>query len=436
MSDRDIPGTIGDLMREIKTAQEEIVRADAERVRKLEQKADKAELTRLTDELASKCTKLQTAVESLSRKIGRPGGGGPGDFTFEADQKAARGLLELKNQLRVPKADIEREYRPTPDELTEAELAVKAMKHLLKTSSIDTLPLLERKALTSFQLGASGFILPPEWSSRILSCLENKTDVAALMSNISISGPSLKMFADNALLDEAKWACDVDCWSAQRVKDLAAGLSELEFKPESLRYIICSSRDLIEDAAVDVEAWMIQKVNRAFVNTVSTAVMTGDGIGKPQGILHPAAGIPICDTGANTPAGQLTWQDLIMLKWQVPMQFQGGGRYLMNQHTFALILTMSDALGRPIMISMPTDNGQFLINGSPIQIVTQMPDVVPGSAPVAYGNWPVAYTVVNRKAVTMQQDPYSAGFCILWKFEARIGGGILCANAARLLRIK
>jgi hypothetical protein len=33
-------------------------------------------------------------------------------------------------------------------------------------------------------------------------------------------------------------------------------------------------------------------------------------------------------------------------------------------------------------------------------------------------------------------DPFSAGFCILQKFSARIGGGITCSNAARLLRIK
>jgi hypothetical protein len=43
---------------------------------------------------------------------------------------------------------------------------------------------------------------------------------------------------------------------------------------------------------------------------------------------------------------------------------------------------------------------------------------------------------VNRKAVTMQQDPYSAGFCIPFRFESRIGGGIVCPKAARLLRIK
>jgi HK97 family phage major capsid protein len=100
---------------------------------------------------------------------------------------------------------------------------------------------------------------------------------------------------------------------------------------------------------------------------------------------------------------------------------------------------MSDAAGRPILTSFPQElpgTPGFLLNGSPIQIVTQMPDVAPGATPVAFGNWNEVYMVVNRRAVTMQQDPYSAGFCILYKFEARVGGGIICPNAARLLRIR
>jgi HK97 family phage major capsid protein len=74
----------------------------------------------------------------------------------------------------------------------------------------------------------------------------------------------------------------------------------------------------------------------------------------------------------------------------------------------------------------------FLINGSPVHIATQFPDVAPGTTAVAFGNWNAVYTIVNRKAVTMLQDPYSAGFCLLYKVKARIGGGITCPNAARL----
>jgi HK97 family phage major capsid protein len=65
-----------------------------------------------------------------------------------------------------------------------------------------------------------------------------------------------------------------------------------------------------------------------------------------------------------------------------------------------------------------------------------MPDVAGGSTPVAFGNWKKAYTVVERKAPTMQIDNYTAGWCRLFKFEARLGGACTCPNAARLLRIR
>ena len=147
--------------------------------------------------------------------------------------------------------------------------------------------------------------------------------------------------------------------------------------------------------------------------------------------------MPICDTGSITPAGQFNWQDLVLLKYQVPTTFQGAGTsYLMNSNTFGLTLTMSDAMGRPIMLASPLQAGQYIIAGSPVVIANQMPDAVPGATPVAFANWKQLYMVVNRKAVTMQQDPYSAGFCILFKFEARIGGAPLCTNAGRLLRIQ
>ena len=60
--------------------------------------------------------------------------------------------------------------------------------------------------------------------------------------------------------------------------------------------------------------------------------------------------------------------------------------------------------------------------GVPVNIVSQMPDVDPGATPVAYGNWPQTYLVVTRRATTMVTDPFSAGFCTLFRFEARVSG--------------
>ena len=59
----------------------------------------------------------------------------------------------------------------------------------------------------------------------------------------------------------------------------------------------------------------------------------------------------------------------------------------MNQSTFALVLTMSDAIGRPIMIASPVNAG--LIAGSPVVVSNQMPYVAPVLRPSrsAIGSW-------------------------------------------------
>jgi HK97 family phage major capsid protein len=432
MSDRDIT-SVSELLREIKTTQDEVLRCDAERVRRLEAKADKAELDRIAADMVGKVTQLQGAVERLSAKVGRPGGSSF-DAGAQTLREAARGLLEAKFLTTVTKADSNIRFNPTEDEMSEAEVAVLAQKHLFKCN-FDRLPALEQKALSSFNMGASGFILQPELSSRVLSCLVLPTDVTGLMTTVQIASGSIKFLVDDAVATAA-WACETSCFANSPQSQLAEGLGELEIRAETLRHIVCASSDVLEDAALDLEAWVLRKVSNAMRVIISQAVMVGDGIGKPLGILNPAAGVPICDTGVNTPAGQFGWQDLILLKWQVPNQWLAGGRFLLNQSTFSLLLTMSDGLGRPLMLAMPTEPSIYFINGSPVSIVSQMPDVAPGATPVMFANLAEAYLIVQRKSVTMLHDPYSSGFCHLFKFEARVGGSVICANAARLLRIK
>jgi len=172
--------------------------------------------------------------------------------------------------------------------------------------------------------------------------------------------------------------------------------------------------------------------------TINAAVLLGDGIGKPMGIMNTNSGIPICQVSPATPIGTFTWQDLLSLKYEIPLQWQEGSSYLMNQRTFALLQTMSSAEGRPLFgpTGTNTPGTGFSFAGSPVNIVSQMPDVSPGSTPIAFGNWAKTYMIVERKGVTMTVDPYSSGFCTLYKFKARISGATTCPNAARLLRIQ
>jgi len=443
-----------ELVQEIKTTREDIAKADEDRVKLFDEMREdikkhgqmsvdtETKVGKMTSGLSAlevKAESLEASMNELRKRAFRPGQ--EPEFTDEVNRKAAVGLLRLKHELRIVKKDPDHPFSPNEEQIAEAGIAVKALSALMNTTDAANLPNDYRKALSAFNFGSNGFILAPEMSARVLSCLVDETDVAGIMANMTISGPSVRFMIDNVRIDYAAWACETACFANNPQPNLTEGLGELEIKPETLRYIVCTTRDILEDASINIESWMLNKVNQAFRRTISTALMTGDGVGKPIGILNPNAGIQVCDTAPATPLDSFTWQDLVALKWQVPMQYHSGTgtRYLMNQNTFGLLLTMSGSDGRPMLVQFPqnTPSGPgFLLNGSPIQIVTQMPDVAPGTTPIAFGNWPEVYMVVSRKAVTMQQDPYSAGFCILYKFEGRIGGGIICPNAARLLRIR
>jgi len=53
--------------------------------------------------------------------------------------------------------------------------------------------------------------------------------------------------------DAAAWACESSCFANSPTTQLGSGLGEMEIKPESLRYIACATRDLLEDAAINIE---------------------------------------------------------------------------------------------------------------------------------------------------------------------------------------
>lgn len=389
------------------------------------------------DALTTKYQGLEEGLDALHVRLNRPGGGAEGFGDRDLVRKSAREYVLERRAMLSPKDDGGGEYEPRGDEIDSAIAATKALRKVIRYGA-GRLDALETKSLSEFNFGSIGWVLPSQWSSRVLSCLVDGTDLTSYVAQEGISGPSLKLAIDNLDMGQAAWACETSCFANNSQPNLA-GLGEMEIKAESLRFAVCSTTNLLEDSAIRIEEWLQGKVANAFRDTISCALIVGDGIGRPQGLLHPSAGIPVCDTSPNTPAGTFTWQDLIMLAFEVPMKWQGEAVFLMNQKTLALCLTLSDGIGRPVILQAPVADAnfrgpRFTLGGWPIIVASQMPDVAPGSTPILFGNLRETYLLVLRKGTTML--PENVGWCRLFRFETRVGGGVLCANAARLLRVK
>jgi HK97 family phage major capsid protein len=89
--------------------------------------------------------------------------------------------------------------------------------------------------------------------------------------------------------------------------------------------------------------------------------------------------IPIAKIG-YVRSSEFTWADLVQLKFQLPEQYAARGTYLMNGRTLGQVMSMVDQMGRPIWLYPTPANdaggfSNFTIAGSPVRIVSWMPDV-------------------------------------------------------------
>ena len=183
---------------------------------------------------------LEGSINEFYKKLNRPGAESTG-----ADTDARKDAVDyciLKHAIAHPKADTaEVGYAPSPDEIDTATIARRAIEALWHHGNVERLDNLHKKSLTSFAFGSNQFVLPPQLSNRVLSCLTDYGDVASLMGQESTGGGSLKFLIDNVRMG-AGWACEASCFANNPQPDLQEGLGELEIKPETIRFVCCVGR--------------------------------------------------------------------------------------------------------------------------------------------------------------------------------------------------
>jgi HK97 family phage major capsid protein len=159
---------------------------------------------------------LEISLNEVLLGMRRPGGeshGGDRDL----ERKSAIQMCVDRHAWRNQKNEGGRwvEYRPGSDEVDEALSAMQAWRSILRHGDLQRLDDIERKALTSFSFGSAGWVVPPQVSTRILSCLTDPTDVLSMFSHEAISAGSIQYPIDNVEMENVGWACEFECFGPQ-----------------------------------------------------------------------------------------------------------------------------------------------------------------------------------------------------------------------------
>ncbi len=301
------------------------------------------------------------------------------------------------------------------------------------------LRMLEEKAMSVGSDPDGGYLVPEELSAEIGKRLSNVSPIRAISTVRQVSGSVFKKpFA--AAGPNVGWVGETDV----RPQTTTPSLSELQFPTMELYAMPAATSTLLEDSAIDLDAWIAEEVEMAFAEQEGAAFVNGDGNNKPTGFLSS----PIVDeaswswgnlgyvvTGAD---GSLAASDgsdvLVDTIYGLKAGYRQNANFVMNRKSQAELRKLKDADGNYLWQAPSAVGQQAMLMGFPVVEAEDMPDIGSDATPIAFGDFRRGYLVVDRAGVRVLRDPYSSKPYVLFYTTKRVGGGVQDFDAIKLIK--
>jgi HK97 family phage major capsid protein len=206
------------------------------------------------------------------------------------------------------------------------------------------------------------------------------------------------------------------------------------------------TQKLIDDAAVDVEAWLAGKVADKFGRVEGAAFWTGNGVGQPRGLASyttAATGdgtrawgqFEHVNTGANGAFHTTQFDPLHDLQGAMKDHFLANAQWCMRREVRTAARKLKESTTNRYLWEPGMQVGApERLQGYPVRVDQYMPALATGSLSLAFGDFRQAYTIVDRIGVRTLRDPFTAKPYVVFYTTKRTGGGALNFEAVKFLR--
>ncbi|WP_081687970.1 phage major capsid protein [Rhizobium mesoamericanum] len=347
-----------------------------------------------------------------------------------ADLKAANdNIAALTKRLEEAETKLSR-----PNIITKAEPEItperKAFTSFLKYGE-QRMPVDETKALVVADDTRGGYLAPVEFSTEIIKAIVQYSPVRQV-ARVGSTGSSSIILPKRTGRPQGQWVGETE----QRT-GTESTYGQLEIGVHEVAVYSDVSLQLLEDAAINVEAEITSDLAEEFARIESVAFVNGDGTKKPLGFMNDA------DIGFNVSGSAATIADssgqangLIDLLYALKPAYRANATWMMNSTTLAAVRKMKDANGVYIWAPGAQAGEPGTLLGRPILDAVDMPDAAANAFPIAVGDFNSAFRVYDRVGMSVLRDPYSLAATGKVRFHARrrVGAGVTQPEAIRKLK--
>ncbi|MEL7445663.1 MAG: phage major capsid protein [Pseudomonadota bacterium] len=208
-----------------------------------------------------------------------------------------------------------------------------------------------------------------------------------------------------------------------------------------------ASQAMLDDAGFDLESWLANEIAIEFARSEGAAFVGGSGVDQPEGFLSAPNGTgddsvrafgTLQYVGSGDADGFDTAPDarLIDLIHTMKSGHRQGASFVMNSATLAEVRKLKTADGAFLWQPGLVEGQPDRLLGYPVVEAEDMPDIAPGSLPIAFGNFRHGYLIAERSATQILRDPFTNKPFVHFYATKRVGGKVLDSNAIKLLKIE
>lgn len=289
-----------------------------------------------------------------------------------------------------------------------------------------------------------GYLVPEEMEGTIDRVLGTVSTIRSLSRVVNISTDTYKKLVNQGGASSG-WVGE----ETSRAGTDSPTLREIAINTGELYAMPAATQKALDDARIDVAAWLADEVSIEFAEQEGAAFADGNGINKPRGILsytnvanasYSWGNLGYVATGEaavfKTPTTSVSPADcLIDLYYSLKQGYRNGASFLMSDATMNTVRKFKDADGAFVW-APPTGAAEVAtILGKPVHTDDNMPAVGADAYPIAFGNFQRGYLIVDRMGIRVLRDPFTSKPNVLFYTTKRVGGAVVNFEAIKLLKV-
>jgi len=305
----------------------------------------------------------------------------------------------------------------------------KAFWNAMRTRAGEGLDTTIRNALQIGTDTEGGYLVPDEFERTLVEALEEENIFRKLAHVITTSTGDRKIPVV-ASKGTASW---VDEEGA--IPDSDDSFAQVSIGAYKLGTLIKVSEELLNDSVFNLESYISKEFARRIGNKEEEAFLSGDGTGKPTGILAATGGAQLGVTTAGATA--ITLDEILDLFYSLKAPYRNKSVFIMNDATVKAIRKLKDGQGQYLwQPSLQAGTPDTILN-RPIYTSAYVPAIASAAKTIVFGDLSY-YWVADRQGRVFKRlnELYAVTGQVGFVATQRVDGKLILPEAVKVLQQK